>query len=160
MRVVIELKKGEQPDVILSSLYKQTNLQTSFSANMVCLVDGEPCTINIPRALSEFIKHRREVITRRTLYLLNKTYTKGHLLEGLSVALKNIDEMIELIKSSKSTEEARDKIINKSWSTSNMSWNLSKLMNECSQFISIDDSVGLINKAYKISQIKLKLFLI
>ena len=152
MRVVIELKKGEQPDVILSSLYKQTNLQTSFSANMVCLVDGEPCTINIPRALSEFIKHRREVITRRTLYLLNKTYTKGHLLEGLSVALKNIDEMIELIKTSKSTEEARDKIINKSWSTSNMSWNLSKLMNECSQFISIDDSVGLINKAYKISQ--------
>ena len=151
MRVVIELKKGEQPDVILSSLYKQTNLQTSFSANMVCLVDGEPCTINIPRALSEFIKHRREVITRRTLYLLNKTYTKGHLLEGLSVALKNIDEMIELIKTSKSTEEARDKIINKSWSTSNMSWNLSKLMNECSQFISIDDSVGLINKAYKIS---------
>ncbi len=152
MRVVIELKKGEQSDVILSSLYKQTNLQTSFSANMVCLVDGEPCTINIPRALSEFIKHRREVITRRTLYLLNKTYTKGHLLEGLSVALKNIDEMIELIKTSKSTEEARDKIINKSWSTSNMSWNLSKLMNECSQFISIDDSVGLINKAYKISQ--------
>ena len=152
MRVVIELKKGEQPDVILSSLYKQTNLQTSFSANMVCLVDGEPCTINIPRALSEFIKHRREVITRRTLYLLNKTYTKGHLLEGLSVALKNIDEMIELIKTSKSTEEARDKIINKSWSTSNMSWNLSKLMNECSQFISIDDSVGLINKAYKISR--------
>ncbi len=119
---------------------------------MVCLVDGEPCTINIPRALSEFIKHRREVITRRTLYLLNKTYTKGHLLEGLSVALKNIDEMIELIKTSKSTEEARNKIINKSWSTSNMSWNLSKLMNECSQFISIDDSVGLINEAYKISQ--------
>ncbi|MEK9793520.1 MAG: DNA gyrase subunit A, partial [Gammaproteobacteria bacterium] len=152
MRVVIELKKGEQSDVILSSLYKQTNLQTSFSANMVCLVDGEPCTINIPRALSEFIKHRREVITRRTLYLLNKTYTKGHLLEGLSVALKNIDEMIELIKTSKSTEEARNKIINKSWSTSNMSWNLSKLMNECSQFISIDDSVGLINEAYKISQ--------
>ena len=68
MRVVIELKKGEQSDVILSSLYKQTNLQTSFSTNMVCLVDGEPCTINIPRALSEFIKHRREVITRRTLF--------------------------------------------------------------------------------------------
>ena len=87
LRVVIELKKGEQPDVILSSLYKQTNLQTSFSVNMVCLVDGEPCTISVPRALQEFIKHRREIITRRTLYLLNKTYSKAHILEGLSIAL-------------------------------------------------------------------------
>ena len=98
LRIVIELKKGEQPDVILSSLYKQTNLQTSFSVNMVCLVDGEPCTISIPSALSEFIKHRREVITRRTLYQLNKTYSKAHILEGLSIALNNIDEIINLIK--------------------------------------------------------------
>ena len=73
--------------MILSSLYKQTNLQTSFSANMVCLVDGEPCTISVPQALLEFIRHRREIITRRTLYLLNKTYDKAHILEGLSIAL-------------------------------------------------------------------------
>ncbi len=151
LRVVIELKKGEQPDVILSSLYKQTNLQTSFSANMVCLVDGEPCTISVPQALLEFIKHRREIITRRTLFLLNKTYSKAHILEGLSIALNNIDEMIDLIKKSKSTEEARTRIIKKTWSTTNNKWNLSKLMEECSDFMSIDNSVGLIDKKYKIS---------
>ena len=151
LRVVIELKRGEQPDVILSSLYKQTNLQTSFSANMVCLVDGEPCTVSVPKALVEFIKHRREIITRRTLYLLNKTYNKAHVLEGLSVALSNIDEMIELIKNSKSTEQARQKIIAKTWSTASERWHLSKLMEKCSDFMSIDHSVGLIDKKYKIS---------
>ena len=85
---------------------------------MVCLVDGEPCTISVPQALEEFVKHRREIIMRRTLYLLNKTYGKAHILEGLSIALDNIDEMIELIKKSKTTEEAKNKIIKKLWSTS------------------------------------------
>ena len=151
LRVVIELKRGEQPDVILSSLYKQTNLQTSFSANMVCLVDGEPCTISVPQALLEFIKHRREIITRRTLYLLHKTYDKAHILEGLSIALSSIDEMIDLIKKSKSTEEAKKRIISKSWTTSKNKWNLTKLMQECSDYMSIDSTVGLHDKAYTIS---------
>ena len=151
LRVVIELKKGEQPDVILSSLYKQTNLQTSFSVNMVCLVDGEPCTISVPKALEEFIKHRREIITRRTLYLLNKTYSKAHILEGLSIALDNIDEMIELIKTSKSTDEAKKKIINKTWGTTKNKWVLSKLINDCSDFMTVDTSVGLQDNKYKIS---------
>ncbi len=152
LRVVIELKKGEQPDVILSSLYKQTNLQTSFSVNMVCLVDGEPCTISVPQALFEFIKHRREIITRRTLYLLNKTYNKAHILEGLSIALNNIDEMIELIKKSKSTEEARKKITYQTWSSSKNKWILSKLMKECSDYMTVDDSIGSAGDKYKISQ--------
>ena len=151
LRVVIELKKGEQPDVILSSLYKQTNLQTSFSANMVCLVDGEPCTISVPQALLEFIRHRREIITRRTLYLLNKTYDKAHILEGLSIALNSIDEMIDLIKKSKSTDEAKKRIVSKSWATSKNKWNLSKLMQECSDYMTIDDAVGLNDKNYTIS---------
>ena len=151
LRVVIELKKGEQPDVILSSLYKQTNLQTSFSANMVCLVDGEPCTISVPQALLEFIKHRREIITRITLFLLNKTYEKAHILEGLSIALNSIDEMIDLIKKSKSTEEAKKRIISKSWTTSKNKWNLSKLMQECSGYMTIDGAVGLDDKNYTIS---------
>ncbi len=151
LRVVIELKKGEQPDVILSSLYKQTNLQTSFSANMVCLVDGEPCTISVPQALLEFIKHRREIITRRTLYLLKKTYNKAHILEGLSIALNNIDEMIDLIKKSKSTEEAKKRIIGKSWMTSKNKWNLSKLMLECSSYMIVDSAVGLDDEKYTIS---------
>ncbi len=152
LRVVIELKKGEQPDVILSSLYKQTNLQTSFSVNMVCLVDGEPCTISVPRALQEFIKHRREIITRRTLYLLNKTYSKAHVLEGLSIALDNIDEMIDLIKKSKSTDEAKNKIINKTWETANNKWVLSKLINDCKDFMTVDNKVGLKDEKYKISE--------
>ncbi len=151
LRVVIELKKGEQPDVILSSLYKQTNLQTSFSANMVCLVDGEPCTISVPKALLEFIKHRREIITRRTLYLLNKTYDKAHILEGLSIALNSIDEMIDLIKKSKSTEEAKKRIVSKSWTTSQNKWNLSKLMQQCSDYMTIDGAVGFNDKNYTIS---------
>ncbi len=159
LRVVIELKKGEQPDVILSSLYKQTNMQTSFSSNMVCLVDGEPSTISVPRALAEFIKHRREIITRRTLYLLNKTYSKAHILEGLSIALDNIDEMIELIKKSKSTDEANKKIINRTWPTSKNKWILSKLMEDCSNYMSVDTSVGLVDKKYKISNIQAKAIL-
>ena len=152
LRVVIELKKGEQPDVILSSLYKQTNLQTSFSVNMVCLVDGEPCTISVPRALQEFIKHRREIITRRTLYLLNKTYSKAHVLEGLSIALDNIDEMIDLIKKSKSTDEAKGKIINKTWRTAKNKWVLSKLVNDCKDFMTVDNKVGLKDEKYRISE--------
>ena len=152
LRVVIELKKGEQPDVILSSLYKQTNLQTSFSVNMVCLVDGEPCTISVPRALPEFIKHRREIITRRTLYLLNKTYSKAHVLEGLSIALDNIDEMIDLIKKSKSTDEAKGKIINKTWRTAKNKWVLSKLVNDCKDFMTVDNKVGLKDEKYRISE--------
>ena len=152
LRVVIELKKGEQPDVILSSLYKQTNLQTSFSVNMVCLVDGEPCTISVPRALQEFIKHRREIITRRTLYLLNKTYSKAHVLEGLSIALDNIDEMIDLIKKSKSTDEAKGKIINKTWKTAKNKWVLSKLVNDCKDFMTVDNKVGLKDEKYRISE--------
>jgi DNA gyrase subunit A len=151
LRVVIELKKGEQPDVILSSLYKQTNLQTSFSVNMVCLVDGEPCTISVPKALEEFIKHRREIITRRTLYLLNKTYSKAHILEGLSIALDNIDEMIELIKKSKSTDEAKKKITNKTWQTTKNKWVLSKLISDCNDFMTVDTNVGLQDNKYKIS---------
>ena len=151
LRVVIELKKGEQPDVILSSLYKQTNLQTSFSVNMVCLVDGEPCTISVPKALQEFIKHRREIITRRTLYLLNKTYSKAHVLEGLSIALDNIDEMIDLIKKSKSTDEAKKKIMNKIWETAKNKWVLSKLLNDCSDFMTVDTKVGFKDEKYKIS---------
>ena len=151
LRIVIDLKKGEQPDVILSSLYKQTNLQTSFSVNMVCLVDGEPCTISVPAALAEFIKHRREVITRRTLYQLNKTYSKAHILEGLSIALNNIDEIIDLIKKSKSSSDAKKKITNKTWSTSKNKWILSKLMEKCGDYMTVETNLGLVGDKYTIS---------
>ena len=102
MRIVIELRKGEVADVVLNNLFAQTQMQMVFGINMVALVDGEPKTLNLKEMLEAFIRHRREVVTRRTVFLLRKARERGHILEGLAVALANIDEVIELIKSSPS----------------------------------------------------------
>ena len=101
--------------------------------------------------MAEFIKHRREVITRRTLYQLNKTYSKAHILEGLSIALNNIDEIIDLIKKSKSSIEAKKKITNKTWSTSKSKWILSKLIEECGDYMTVETNLGLVEGKYTIS---------
>ncbi|NBY18174.1 MAG: DNA gyrase subunit A, partial [Betaproteobacteria bacterium] len=98
MRVVIELKRGEVPEVVLNNLYKATQLQDTFGMNMVALVDGQPRLLNLRQMLECFLSHRREVVTRRTVYELRKARERGHLLEGLAVALANVDEMIALIK--------------------------------------------------------------
>ena len=98
MRVVIELRRGEVPEVILNNLYKQTAMQSVFGINMVALVDGQPRLLNLRQVLEAFIGHRREVVTRRTLYELRKARDRAHVLEGLTVALANLDEIIELIK--------------------------------------------------------------
>ena len=100
MRVVIELKRGEVPEVVLNNLYKQTQLQDSFGINMVALIDGQPKLCNLKDLISIFLEHRREVVTRRTVYALRKARERGHVLEGLAVALANIDEFIETIKTS------------------------------------------------------------
>lgn len=115
MRIVIELRRGEVPDVIMNNLYAQTQLENVFGINMVALVDGEPKTINLKQALEIFIKHRREVVTRRTVFELRKARERGHILEGLTVALANIDPVIELIKSSPSSAEAKEKLLAQSW---------------------------------------------
>ena len=94
MRVVIELKRGEVPEVILNNLYKQTQLQDTFGMNMVALVDGQPKLLNLKEMLECFLSHRREVLTRRTVYELRKARDRGHMLEGLAVALANIDDFI------------------------------------------------------------------
>ncbi|MBT6232403.1 MAG: DNA gyrase subunit A, partial [Nitrosomonadales bacterium] len=107
MRVVIELKRGEIPDVVLNNLYKQTQLQDSFGMNMVALIDGQPKLLNLKEILDAFLRHRREVITRRTVYDLKKARDRGHVLEGLAVALENVDEMIKIIKSAKTPPEAK-----------------------------------------------------
>ena len=120
MRLVIELKRGEQHEVVLSSLYKHTNAQISYSVNMVCLVQGEPKTLGIQEILNEFIKHRREVITRRTLFDLHKSKNKASTLEGLGIALINVDKVIELIKVSKTIQEAKDNLIKKEWEPGNI----------------------------------------
>jgi len=98
MRMVIELRRGEVPEVVLNNLYKQTQMQTVFGINMVALYDGRPHCMNLKEILAAFVDHRREIVTRRTLYNLRKARERAHILEGLAVALANIDEMIELIK--------------------------------------------------------------
>ncbi len=107
MRVVIELKRGEVPEIILNNLYKLTQLQDSFGMNMVALVDGQPRVLNLKQFLEYFLIHRREVVTRRTVFELRKARERGHILEGLAVALSNVDEIIALIKASPTPAEAK-----------------------------------------------------
>ncbi|GAP33617.1 DNA gyrase subunit A [Piscinibacter sakaiensis] len=118
MRVVIELKRGEVPEVVLNNLYKQTQLQDSFGINMVALVDNQPKLCNLKDLLTIFLEHRREVVTRRTVYALRKARERGHVLEGLAVALANIDEFIETIKASPTPPVARQALMSKSWDSS------------------------------------------
>ncbi len=115
VRVVIELRRGESGEVILNNLYSQTQLQTVFGINTVALVDGQPKLLNLKELLHAFVRHRREVVTRRTIYLLRKARERAHLLEGWAVALANIDEVIELIKASPTSAEARAKLLARSW---------------------------------------------
>ncbi len=115
MRVVIELKRGEVPEIILNNLYKLTQLQDSFGMNMVALVDGQPRVLNLKQFLEYFLIHRREVITRRTVYDLRRARERGHVLEGLAVALSNVDEIIALIKASPTPAEAKAALMAKLW---------------------------------------------
>ena len=115
MRVVIELKRGEMPEIVLNNLYKQTQLQDTFGINMVALVDGQPRLLNLKQMLEYFLLHRREVITRRTVYELRRARERGHVLEGLAVAIANVDEMIELIKASPTPPVARERLMARIW---------------------------------------------
>jgi DNA gyrase subunit A len=115
MRVVIELKRGEVPEVILNNLYKNTQLQDTFGMNMVALVDGQPRLLNLKQMLECFLSHRREVITRRTVFELRKARERGHVLEGLAVALANIDEFIAIIKAAPTPPLAKQELMNRSW---------------------------------------------
>ncbi|HSV68502.1 MAG TPA: DNA gyrase subunit A [Methylibium sp.] len=118
MRVVIELKRGEVPEVVLNNLYKQTQLQDSFGINMVALIDGQPKLCNLKDLVEVFLEHRREVVTRRTVFELKKARERGHVLEGLAVALANIDEFIEIIRNSPTPPLAKLALMDKSWDSS------------------------------------------
>ncbi|MCC7546132.1 MAG: DNA gyrase subunit A [Burkholderiales bacterium] len=115
MRVVIELKRGEVPEVVLNNLYKDTQMQDTFGMNMVALVDGQPRVLDLKALLEAFLRHRREVVTRRTLFELRQARNRAHVLEGLAVALSNVDEIIELIKASPSPAEARAALLGRAW---------------------------------------------
>ena len=115
MRVVIELKRGENAEVVLNNLFKLRQLQDSFGINMVALVDGQPRLLNLKQVLEAFLAHRREVVTRRTVYELNRARERGHILEGLAVAVVNVDEMIELIKTSPTPPVAKERLLARTW---------------------------------------------
>ncbi|MBU3669701.1 MAG: DNA gyrase subunit A [Polynucleobacter sp.] len=118
MRVVIELKRGEVPEVVLNNLYKSTQLQDNFGMNMVALVDNQPRLLNLKQMLEYFLQHRREVVTRRTIFELRKARERGHVLEGLAVALANIDEFIAIIKAAANPVIAKQELMGKAWDSS------------------------------------------
>jgi len=151
MRVVIELKRGEIPDVVLNNLYKQTQLQDSFGMNMVALIDGQPKLLNLKEILDAFLRHRREVITRRTVYDLKKARDRGHVLEGLAVALENVDEMIKIIKSAKTPPEAKIELMEHTWKSTVVENMLQKTLTGLSKPKGLSDKFGLTEKGYKLS---------
>ena len=118
MRVVLELKRAELPEVILNNLYKDTQLQDTFGMNMVALVDGQPRLLNLRQIIDEFIRHRREVVTRRSVFELRKARERGHVLEGLAVALSNVDEIIALIKAAPAPADAKQQLLSRTWRSS------------------------------------------
>ncbi|CFL80289.1 DNA gyrase subunit A [Bordetella pertussis] len=118
MRLVIELKRGEVPEVVLNNLYKNTQLQDTFGMNLVALVDGQPRLLNLKQLIEYFLQHRREVVTRRTVFQLRKARERGHVLEGLAVALANIDDFIAIIKAAPTPPVARQELMARSWDSS------------------------------------------
>lgn len=154
MRMVIELKRGEVPEVIINNLYQQTQLQNVFGINMVALIDGRPQCLNLKQILDAFIDHRREVVTRRTLYNLRKARDRAHILEGLAVALSNIDEMIELIKSAKNPAQAKEALLLKTWQPGLVAELLERADSSRSRPDKLDDQYGLQNNQYHLSPVQ------
>jgi|TARA_R110000772_G_scaffold236733_1_gene348448 DNA gyrase subunit A len=154
LRVVIELRRGEIGDVVLNNLYAQTQLQSVFGINMVALVDGQPRVLNLKEIIEAFIRHRREVVTRRTVYLLRKARERGHILEGLAVALANIDEVIELIKSSPSSSEAREKLIAAAWAPGDVLAMLERAGEDACRPDELEPQYGLIDGQYHLSPVQ------
>ncbi|MEP5567456.1 MAG: DNA gyrase subunit A [Halioglobus sp.] len=151
LRVVIELRRGEVGDVVLNNLYAQTQLQSVFGINMVALVDGQPKILNLKEILEAFVRHRREVVTRRTVYLLRKARERGHLLEGLAIALANIDPVIELIKASPSSAEAKEKLIARSWKPGDVTGMLERAGDDACRPDELDPQFGLRDGLYYLS---------
>jgi DNA gyrase subunit A len=154
MRVVIELKRGEVPEVILNNLYKQTQLQDTFGMNMVALMDGQPRLLNLKQMLEAFLRHRREVVTRRTVFELRKARDRGHVLEGLAVALANVDEMIAIIKAAPTPPEAKKELMARSWNSPVVEEMLKRAAMEASRPEGLSVDFGMTPKGYKLSDVQ------
>ncbi len=142
-RIVIELRRGEVGEVVLNNLYTQTQLQSVFGINIVALVEGEPRVLNLKEVLEYFVLHRREVVTRRTVYLLRRARARGHVLEGLAVALQNIDPVIELIKQSENANVARERLVETVWKSENVQQMLERAGPDAAKPDDLDAKYGL-----------------
>ena len=151
LRVVIELKRGEMGEVVLNNLYAQTQLQSVFGINMVALVDGQPKILNLKEMLEAFVRHRREVVTRRTIYLLKKARERAHTLEGFAIALANIDEIIALIKKSPTPADAREALVSKGWAPGTVVAMLERAGPEASRPDWLEEQYGLRKGKYFLS---------
>ena len=151
MRVVIEIRKDAMGDVVLNNLFQQTQLQVTFGINMVALLDGRPLLLDLKQALEAFIRHRREVVTRRTIFELRKARARAHILEGLTVALANIDDMIELIKNSESPQVARERMLARRWEPGLVKALLTAAGAEASRPEDMDPRDGLKDDGYQLS---------
>ena len=154
MRVVIELKKSEISGVLLNNLFQQTQMRTSFSINMVALIDGKPRAVNLKEILSAFIQHRKEIVTRRTIFELKKAREKAHILEGLAVALSNIDEIIKLIKESKNSQEAKIKLLSIKWKAGLILKMLDSSKSSITKPDDLNINLGLTKDKYLLSEIQ------
>ncbi|BDU21284.1 DNA gyrase subunit A [Dyella sp. GSA-30] len=154
MRVVIEIRRDAMGDVVLNNLFQQTQLQVTFGINMVALIDGRPQLLNLKDILEAFIRHRREVVTRRTIFDLRKARARAHILEGLTVALANIDEMIELIRTSASPAEARERMLARKWQPGLVSAMLTASGADMSRPEDMDPRDGLKGDTYQLSDIQ------
>jgi DNA gyrase subunit A len=152
MRMVIELRRGELADVILNNLYKQTQMQNVFGINMVALVNGQPRLLNLKQILEAFLVHRREVVTRRTVFDLGKARDRAHILEGLAVALSNIDEIIAMIKGSSSPAVAKAGLLEKPWAPGVVMEMLQRTGSESSKPEGVGDNYGLIGEKYHLTE--------
>ena len=156
MRVVIEVRRDAAAEVVLNNLFQQTQLQVTFGINMVALVEGQPRLLNLKEILEYFIRHRREVVTRRTIFDLRKARARAHVLEGLTVALANIDAMIELIKTSASPQEARERMLARKWEPGMVRALLQATGANASRPEDIDLRVGLKEDGYQLSEVQAK----
>ena len=152
MRMVIDLKRGEVAEVVLNNLYQHTQLQSVFGINMVALVDGRPRLLNLKECLEAFIRHRRDVVTRRTVFELRKARQRAHILEGLAVALANIDEVIALIKSSPNRAAAKQSLMERVWEPGMVTGMLERAGAEASRPEGLDAQYGLVEEGYRLSE--------